>query len=1215
MNKMNQPICRLAGAILLGLSAITAQADYSASVLAGSPVVYWPLSDKANVPAADIAANSGSLGAAASGYYVGAALHPVPGALAGSSDTAASLDGTAGTVVSIPYSSALNTTNFTVEAWLKPTVENPAGTLTCALSSGSFGDPRSGWLIYQSDTGWSFRMYNRNGLNVSVNITGGPAPVADTWHHIVAVYDGTTAKVYVNGVEAASGTPTGYVPSAGGGMFIGGRSDSSFWWNGAADEVAVYGTALSAGAIAAHYQNGTNATPSTPYNQVILADAPLGYYRLGEEAYVAGENPAAVNVGTLGVDYNGAYTPGVNSLATGPKAPTFSGFALDNTAAGFNGVSGFVGTPYRLNDLAAFSMMGWIKRGAIHSVRGGYFGQNNLLEMGDADGGANIEVYINAYGGNLKIPFPFRDDEWGHLAFIADGTGAAFYTNGILAASTKRAVDSFGSSDFNFNIGGGGIFNNTGDYFRGSIDEVAVFDRALTVAELQAIYFGADIAPVITSNPIAPTRTLVAGNVVTLSVGTYGTPVIKYQWRKAGEPIVGKTASSLVFPSIALTDAGTYDVIVSNDFGSVTSSIVTLNIGPADTVPPVVQYADAGRTFTTARIWFSDSLDPISAQTIANYSISDGTNALAIVSATLASPAGSTGDNMVDLVTAAQTPGVTYTVTINGVKDQTSPGNAVAANSKVSFTAWTLATGYLTFEHYDKLPGAAEADLLAGMQDPRVLASTPTTLGFLAGRFDSRTFFADDTHEEYLAKITGWITPEVTGEYYFFLRSDDASRLYLSADATLPDPTVLDPIAVETGCCGPFYEPEAGDAATTATPISLVAGQSYGILAYIKEGGGGDFIQVAWRATTDTTVATSLPYLPGQFLSTYVNPNTDLAITTQPTDVPGVLPSAVVDFVTIDFAAGEGGFTVIDTDPAPPGPFFYDAGTGAWVAEGGDDACGGPYNSKLTSATYTVPAADEVTLTFSHRYSFEADRWDGGQVWISVNGGAYTPVAATNFTANGYPPGVIQGNGVIKDQLAFHDNSPGYSEGTFITSSVILGSFAKDDTIAIQFVGAWDDCSGGLHPSWVIKNMILAYGTAPRASTFTVAGAATKQGVEAPFKIQWQRDDGAGFVDIANENAATFRIFPVAADFAARFRAVLSVPGKQVISAVVKLTGGTATPPDISIAKVAGVTTITYTGTLQSTATLPGTFSDVVGATSPYTVPAGTTKMFYRSAK
>ncbi|HTI71336.1 MAG TPA: LamG-like jellyroll fold domain-containing protein [Candidatus Limnocylindria bacterium] len=1220
MKQISQFLSRMACLVLAGLSLATTRADYSAQILAKSPLGYWRLNDNVVVPPADVAKNSGSLGATVDGYYVGAAVHPVAGALVGSADTAAAFDATAGTVVSVPYSSVMNpATAFSVEVWLNPGVENPAGTLTCAIASGQFASPRSGWLIYQSDTGWNFRMYNQNALNTSVSITGGPAPTAGTWAHVVVAYDGTNATMYVNGVQAATGTPAGtptvYVPSAGGALFVGGRSDSSFWWNGSADELAIYTNALTATAVAAHYANATSATPATPYNQVVLGDHPVGYYRLDEPTYVAGTSPVAKNLGTLGADYNGTYAPGVDADAAGPRPPTYSGFEADNSAAGLNGNAGYVGTPYALNDLAEFTVAGWIKRGTIHSGRGGYFGQNDLLEIGDADSGANIEFYINAYAASIKIPYPFADNEWGLLAIVGDATHTVVYTNGFPAASMSHAVDSFGNSTYLFNIGGGGVFNVSGDYFLGSIDEVAVYDKALAASDLQALYFAADVAPVITSQPVAPTRTLVAGNVVTLSVGAIGTAPIRYQWLKGTNVLAGQTGSSLVFNSIAIADSGSYQVAVSNDFGSVLSTNVVLTVGPADSIAPTALYADGSRTFTTVRVWFSEPLDPISAQTASNYKISDGAVGLTVTAAKLAAPAGTPGDNMVDLTTAAQTAGKTYTVQINNVKDQTSPGNTIAANTRVTFKAWTLASGYLTFSHYDNLTGAADTDIDTALQDPRVIAGTPTTAGFLAGRFDTRTIFSDDSHENYFATMTGWITPTETDDYYFFLRSDDASRLYLSSNANIPNPATDTPIAIELDCCDPFYEPTDGDAATTAAPIRLFAGVRYGVLAMLKEGGGGDYLQVAWRKASDTTPAASLPYLPGEFLSTYVDPNTDLKFVTQPVDQPGVLPSPVVNFVTNNFTVADGGFTVINTDPAPPGPFAYLGGDGAWSADGSDDGCGGPFNSKLTSPEFTMPVTDEATLTFSHRYSFESGAFDGGQIWVSVNGGDFTPVSPDNFTANGYPPGTITGNGVLLGQRAFHDNSPGYTDGTFITSTVILGSFKANDKIVIQFVGAWDDCSGASHPSWVIRNLSIDYGTAPRATTFTAEGAATKQGITTAFAYQWQRNDGAGFVNIPNENAATFRIFPVVADFAATFRVVISVPGNELPSNTVKLTSGSTTPPVVSIAKSDTATTVTFTGTLQSSATVTGTFSDVPGATSPYTIPAGTGNAFYRSVK
>ena len=79
--------------------------------------------------------------------------------------------------------------------------------------------------------------------------------------------------------------------------------------------------------------------------------------------------------------------------------------------------------------------------------------------------------------------------------------------------------------------------------------------------------------------------------------------------------------------------------------------------------------------------------------------------------------------------------------------------------------------------------------------------------------------------------------------------------------------------------------------------------------------------------------------------------------------------------------------------------------------------------------------------------------WDAGQVRISVNGGAFTLVPAENFTANGYAPGNIVGNGIALGQRAFNADSPGYAAGEFITSTATLGTFSKDDTVVVAVRG------------------------------------------------------------------------------------------------------------------------------------------------------------------
>jgi hypothetical protein len=261
-----------------------------------------------------------------------------------------------------------------------------------------------------------------------------------------------------------------------------------------------------------------------------------------------------------------------------------------------------------------------------------------------------------------------------------------------------------------------------------------------------------------------------------------------------------------------------------------------------------------------------------------------------------------------------------------------------------------------------------------------------------------------------------------------------------------------------------------------------------------------------------------------------------------------------------------------------------------------------------------MPQDEEATLTFTHRYSFEGDYWDGGQVRISVNGGDFTPVNPDNFTANGYAPGKIQGSGAINGQRAFNGDSAGYAAGSFVTSTVILGAFKKNDRIVVQFLGAWDDCTTASVPGWVIKNVAFSYGKAPRSSTFEAAATASRQGKVTPFNYQWQRNDGAGWVDIADATAATYRIFPTAADLKAQFRVLAGVPGKDVPSNVVKLTDGTAAKPEIAIARTANGIAITFVGKLQSATSVTGPYADVVGATSPYPV-TGTGAAFYRAAQ
>jgi hypothetical protein len=105
--------------------------------------------------------------------------------------------------------------------------------------------------------------------------------------------------------------------------------------------------------------------------------------------------------------------------------------------------------------------------------------------------------------------------------------------------------------------------------------------------------------------------------------------------------------------------------------------------------------------------------------------------------------------------------------------------------------------------------------------------------------------------DHYGQVVSGYVIPPATGNYEFYIRSDDPSELFISTDAT-PAHLGTTPIADQSGCCNAFTSTE--DGTLSSTPIALTAGQKYYIRAMHVEGGGGDYVQVGWRTPNDTSL-------------------------------------------------------------------------------------------------------------------------------------------------------------------------------------------------------------------------------------------------------------------------------------------------------------------------------------------------------------------------
>ncbi len=83
-------------------------------------------------------------------------------------------------------------------------------------------------------------------------------------------------------------------------------------------------------------------------------------------------------------------------------------------------------------------------------------------------------------------------------------------------------------------------------------------------------------APIVTSQP--GSRVVVAGGATMLSVSATGAPAPSYQWRKNGAEIPGANGSTLAFAAAQVSDAGAYDVVVSNSSGVVVTRAATLRV-------------------------------------------------------------------------------------------------------------------------------------------------------------------------------------------------------------------------------------------------------------------------------------------------------------------------------------------------------------------------------------------------------------------------------------------------------------------------------------------------------------------------------------------------------------------------------------------------------------------------------------------------------------
>jgi hypothetical protein len=177
--------------------------------------------------------------------------------------------------------------SFSIELWMK--LDGLPGERQVMISRADAANEVQWWVAVNTDGTAVCLFRDTNGPTPSSSLRGVSNVADNNWHHIVAVRDGSADKImiYVDGVlegvqdqSANDSTDDSFDSSAD--VTLGRLTNSSFWYGGMLDEVAIYGSALSSTAVAQHAnaaadQSYCNAAPTIDSTAVIAATEGTAY--------------------------------------------------------------------------------------------------------------------------------------------------------------------------------------------------------------------------------------------------------------------------------------------------------------------------------------------------------------------------------------------------------------------------------------------------------------------------------------------------------------------------------------------------------------------------------------------------------------------------------------------------------------------------------------------------------------------------------------------------------------------------------------------------------------------------------------------------------------------------------------------------------------------------------------------------------------------------
>jgi len=403
-----------------------------------------------------------------------------------------------------------------------------------------------------SGVGWNFRMYDGLSTSGQDVTTGVPYTLNQwqhlvfTWEPYFQLGGGNgnneytgVLTAYFNGVPVATNTAANYAsnvnPTEDGSMpsdfAVGAYNAASGLggnpYEGDVDELAFYNAiVLTPAQILAHYQAATNPSYGTNYETLVYTAGllsqtipgaertglPTTYLRLNDPAY----SPAN-NSGTAGFVANGSLVMTTN-IQAGPQTPSYVGFDALNSSLPLDGVKQWasLGNPPALNISGQITLEAWIQPGTpgLPMERIVSHGPDTVTTYpaqgfpGAITNTSEVFLSVDGYGAAYSVGcaqysaatgvtttyeasaaasiLDFGSSAWVHLVGTYDGAYWNLYTNGVLAAKQAAATGALAVNSGDWAIGSTG--NGWADNFTGNIDEVAVYSKALSPAQVASHY-------------------------------------------------------------------------------------------------------------------------------------------------------------------------------------------------------------------------------------------------------------------------------------------------------------------------------------------------------------------------------------------------------------------------------------------------------------------------------------------------------------------------------------------------------------------------------------------------------------------------------------------------------------------------------------------------------------------------------------------------------